>query len=878
MRLTVHKLKTLSSSAFLFAVLYLIMGSLPANAKPPYQVVGYCNQNTEAPPNSVNDTGQGTAINWSTDVPWNDLTVVADAFLIPKTNDTFTNSANGNVLITAAHAQNVRCIVSLGGAGQDTAFPTLSNSAANITAFAKAVTAMVSTDGYDGVDIDWETAGAAPQANATAMMEGLYAALKALPNCSVDGKPHTLSFTTNPSYSTIFDMTTLASYSDWCLFMGYDWYDYPPNVNGPLNGINPSIVSSITGMTNGSQWSYPMSKMVLGCPLYTNDYNAGTEIDTVSIINLGTAGAYSTTYAEQVYTAPDGQTVYVDTAQSYCDKINWAVGNGAMGIGMWDMGQGLPTTANSMMTSIWNTIGGNSACLTVVGSTSTPTNTATVAVHTSTPTLTATLTSTNTVLLTSTPTLTATKTATLTFTNTTANTATFTNTFTKTITNTPTNTLANTSTITNTASKTATYTVTSTATNTPAITNTVTSTFTQTPTYTHTSTATNTITSTIPPDTATPSNTSTSTHTNTVTNTLTLVITNTPTITNTGTLIPTNTFTQTPTYTHTSTVTNTATKTYTNTVTNTFTLVITNTPTLTPTATMTDTGTLGPTNTFTNTITNTLTGTVNVTSTATLTLTNTPMNTFTNTATSTPSFTPSATATRTYTNTITNTYTNTATNTATQTTTSSFTPSATTTNSFTNTNTSTFTSTPTFTDTTTPVDTSTHTSTATSTYTVTPTPALTNCPGIPVWSGNAVVYGVGQDVGYNGYLYQCVQAHTSEPNWEPPVVPALWKEIGPCGTTPTQTSGTGNPVIYPNPVTSSSATIQLPEANATNVKIQIFTIAFREVQTIKVAQVVGQTIQVPLVDKSGMPLADGLYYFVIQANGQKWTNKVLVLR
>src|SRR5581483_5669609 len=134
-------------------------------------------------------------------------------------------------------------------------------------------------------------------------------------------------------------------------------------------------------------WSYPISKMILGCPLYTNDYNGGcgaTEYNTLSILHMGTAGAYSSTYAEQSYTAPNSDIVYVDTAQSFCDKTNWAIGAGLTGIGMWDLGQGLPYT-DSLMSPIWSVIGGTSACLTVVGPTSTPTKT-----NTSTPTKTST--------------------------------------------------------------------------------------------------------------------------------------------------------------------------------------------------------------------------------------------------------------------------------------------------------------------------------------------------------------------------------------------------------------------------------------------------------------------------------------------------------
>ncbi len=805
---------------FAFLLLCLFLQALPAAAKPPYQVLCYALQNTMAPAGSLSDTGQGAAINWTTDVPWNDLTMVADAFLEPKANDTFTNQgAKGSALINAAHAQNERCIVSLGGAGQDGGFPTLCASAASRTAFATAVTTMVAADGYDGVDIDWETTGAASQANATAMMQALYTAIKALPNCSVDGKAHTLAFTTNPSYSAIFNMTTLGSYTDWCLFMGYDWYDTPATyANGPLNGVSPSCVSSITGMTNGSQWSYPISKMILGCPLYTNDYNAGIEIDTLSILHLGTAGAYNTSYAEQAYTA-NGNTDYVDTAQSYCDKINWAIHAGLMGIGMWDMGQGLPYT-DSTMTNIWNTIGGNSACLTVVGATNTPTVTFTnTVVHTATPSATFTNT--------------ASKTATSTFTNTIATTATFTNTASKTATMTFTNTTVNTSTTTNTASKTATYTVTSTATLT--FTNTVPHTPTSTMTNTASKTATNTSTATV-----------SMTFTNTVAHTNTPTITNSPTntasatVTNTGTLPPTNS----PTITDTPTNTATLTSTYT----------LTATTTNTPSMTMTNTPIA--TSTFSNTPV--ITSTFTLTPVLTATFTNTLMSTSTATSTYTASFT----------------HTNTAVDTAT----SSFTPTATATNSFTSTNTSTFTATPSFTATHTPVNTSTGTWTVTSTYTSSPTPVLAGCPGVPVWSGTQVAYTQGQEIGYNGELYVCLQGHTSLPGLTPPTQSSLWKDMGPCGSTPTATSGHGNPVVYPNPCTGSTATIKLPISDAANVKVQIFTLAFREVQTVKVAQMSGDTLSITLVDKSGHQLADGLYYFVIQINGNRWVDKVLVLR
>ena len=43
----------------------------------------------------------------------------------------------------------------------------------------------------------------------------------------------------------------------------------------------------------------------------------------------------------------------------------------------------------------------------------------------------------------------------------------------------------------------------------------------------------------------------------------------------------------------------------------------------------------------------------------------------------------------------------------------------------------------------------------------------------PDWETDKA-YAVGDRVKYNGLLYRCVQAHTSQADWTPDVVPALW--------------------------------------------------------------------------------------------------------
>ncbi len=51
--------------------------------------------------------------------------------------------------------------------------------------------------------------------------------------------------------------------------------------------------------------------------------------------------------------------------------------------------------------------------------------------------------------------------------------------------------------------------------------------------------------------------------------------------------------------------------------------------------------------------------------------------------------------------------------------------------------------------------------------------ALTGVELFPAWTTDTA-YAVGDRVQYNGVLYKCVQAHTSQADWMPDATPALW--------------------------------------------------------------------------------------------------------
>jgi arabinogalactan endo-1,4-beta-galactosidase len=354
-----------------------------------------------------------------------------------------------------------------------------------------------------------------------------------------------------------------------------------------------------------------------------------------------------------------------------------------------------------------------------------------------------------------------------------------------------------------------------------------------TPTYTHTAgiTATNTPTNTAtrtatPTVTVTPSKTATFSPTGTPTSTVTVTLTQTPTPTLSSTPSPTKTSTATSTMTKTTTPTSTVTPTSTPS----FTATATTTPIRTATTTATVTQTLSSANTSTITLTPVLSFTP--TSTATMTLTSTVTHTATvtrtSTATSTSTYTMTATATLSSTHTSTVTLTPAFTLTPTSTPSVTFTDTATVTRTFTAIPTLTYTPTETFTFT--PSVTMTKTPTAIATMTSTPTPTRTT--------------------------------------------------IATSTSTETPLGMVSTPVIYPNPATGSGpVSIRLPNYPGTaTVTVKVFTTAFRMVNEFTRQSEGGTDIALPLTNRSGAPLANGLYYVVVTTPEGRAIEKLLVTR
>ncbi|MGH7739818.1 MAG: hypothetical protein ACREL1_06690 [bacterium] len=89
------------------------------------------------------------------------------------------------------------------------------------------------------------------------------------------------------------------------------------------------------------------------------------------------------------------------------------------------------------------------------------------------------------------------------------------------------------------------------------------------------------------------------------------------------------------------------------------------------------------------------------------------------------------------------------------------------------------------------------------------------------------------------------------------------------------------PVIFPNPVSGDgpvSLWVPGPFVHG-KVQLRIFTTAFRMVHQINdFNQTGGKAVALPVKDRSGTALADGLYYVEVESPRSQWIVKLLILK
>jgi len=310
-------------------------------------------------------------------IPYHQLTHIVHANISPAPQadgtlgvpTTFLEPA----LITRAHKAGVKVLVSV--AGPPYLFATINASATLRAAFAQNLANFARSNGYDGIDFDYEVPYDQTEAtNFTLMVQSLRSNLPAgqfLISAAV---------TSNPGSWGVFDFPGLIPLLDFFNVMTYDFHGPWTNHSGHnsplyLSPLDPGQEGSLKATTDLYlfQFGVPAAQINLGTAFYGYGfqvnglwYSCGCEqtesFTYAQIQQLFAAGGWtqsvdplaSAPYATNSNTAHIGFLTY-DTPTSTSAKVNYALKTrGLGGVFMWELSQDYDGKTQPLMTAMYD--------------------------------------------------------------------------------------------------------------------------------------------------------------------------------------------------------------------------------------------------------------------------------------------------------------------------------------------------------------------------------------------------------------------------------------------------------------------------------------------------------------------------------------------
>lgn len=279
---------------------------------------------------------------FSSTIQYSKLTHINIAFENPDANGYLSFNSGSNTIINAAHAQNVKVFVSLGGGAvseggaiRDNYFNLITSG--NRTAFIQKIYDYVVAHNFDGVDMDLE--GPAINSDYGGFVIALAAKLHS------GGKLISAALSEGYGGANV-PASTFAAY-DWINIMAYD-------ATGPWQPGNPGQHSPYSMAVN--QFNYwtgrglPASKAIIGLPFYGYGFGASAN-QGISYANI-VAQYPGAENQDQV-----GNTIYYNGIPTIKAKTTFAIQN-AGGVMIWELSQDA-TGAKSLLTAVNQVITGS---------------------------------------------------------------------------------------------------------------------------------------------------------------------------------------------------------------------------------------------------------------------------------------------------------------------------------------------------------------------------------------------------------------------------------------------------------------------------------------------------------------------------------------
>ena len=279
---------------------------------------------------------------FSSTIQYSKLTHINIAFENPDANGYLSFNSGSNTIINAAHAQNVKVFVSLGGGAiseggaiRDNYFNLITP--ANRTAFIQKIYDYVIAHNFDGVDVDLE--GPAINGDYGGFVIALANKLHS------GGKQITAALSEGYGGANV-PSSTFAAY-DWINIMAYD-------ATGPWAPGNPGQHSPYSMAVN--QFNYwtgrglPASKAIIGLPFYGYGFGASAN-QGISYANI-VAQYPGAENQDQV-----GNTIYYNGIPTIKAKTTFAIQN-AGGVMIWELSQDA-VGSKSLLTAVNQVITGS---------------------------------------------------------------------------------------------------------------------------------------------------------------------------------------------------------------------------------------------------------------------------------------------------------------------------------------------------------------------------------------------------------------------------------------------------------------------------------------------------------------------------------------
>jgi GH18 family chitinase len=260
-------MKTMNTKV-LIVFLFFITGSFTASAQ--FKVVGYL------------PTWSGNV----SDIQFTKLTHINYAFLLPTTSGGYQTIENGSKLtslVSSAHANGVKVIISVGGGGGGDAFKTIITTAALRTTFVNNMVKFANQYNLDGVDVDWEFPSSSQANNFYLMMNELATAMHNL------GKLCTIAVIAQDDGGSI--SSNLFQVLDFINIMDYD----------DNNFQHSTYASAVSSINYWKGRGLAKEKTILGVPFYGRDNRVDYGTKNYNEILAAGGSAYADTWTNYGY-------------------------------------------------------------------------------------------------------------------------------------------------------------------------------------------------------------------------------------------------------------------------------------------------------------------------------------------------------------------------------------------------------------------------------------------------------------------------------------------------------------------------------------------------------------------------------------------------